>query len=190
MLTDLVIFDIDDTLFRTTTKVKVMIGNRCVKLLSAAEYNVYSLKGSEKYDFSEIRSADHFHRTATPIPKVMNLAKKIISKETNRSRVILVTARADMDDKELFLNTFHKHGLNINKAYIHRAGNLKPLTTNLAKAKIITDEINAGSYQSIRMFDDAPANLNTFLDLRAKFPKIKFIAYLVPPDGSIKKYIR
>lgn len=190
MLTDLIIFDIDDTLFRTTTKVKLMIGDRCIKSLSAAEYNVYTLKNSEKYDFSEFRSADHFYKTATPIPAVMDLAKKIILKGMHKTRVILVSARADMDDKELFLNTFHKHGLNINRAYIHRAGNLKPMITNLAKAKIITDEINAGSYQNIRMFDDAVTNLNTFLDLRTKFPKIKFYAYLVLPNGSIKKYIK
>ena len=51
--------------------------------------------------------------------------KAILRNATKKgSKVILVTARADMDDRDLFLKTFEANGYPLDNVYIERAGNL------------------------------------------------------------------
>ena len=78
MTASLTIFDIDDTLFHTTSSVYVMRGERIVQKLNAAEFNVYKLKTGEHLDFREFRSAAHFAATASPIANMFTTAKKMM----------------------------------------------------------------------------------------------------------------
>ena len=52
------VFDVDDTLFHTTAKVKVMRGNKHVASLSNSEYNTHTLPKGHHYDYTEFRDAD------------------------------------------------------------------------------------------------------------------------------------
>jgi hypothetical protein len=55
-----------------------------------------------------------------------------------------------------------------------------------AKKIIFRKYINTKNYVKLRLFDDAPSNLQAFLSLKKEYPNIKFEAYFVNPDGSIK----
>lgn len=189
MTRSLTIWDIDDTLFRTTTKVHVMKNGRKIMSLTAAEYNLYKLKPGEKYDVSDFASAKHFYDTATPVENVFRTAKKIMSKLTGpNKKFIIVTARSDQDDKETFLATFRKYGFPVDRSHIHRAGNLH-LPNDVAKKVIISQEILKADkpYDIVRMFDDNRKNLSTFLELKEVFPRIKFEAFLIHSDGTINR---
>ena len=50
-----------------------------------------------------------------------SIEKRYSAREQGR----MVTARADFDDKELFLNTFRKYKIDMNKVHVYRAGNMK-----------------------------------------------------------------
>ena len=122
----LTIFDIDDTLFHTKAKVYVKKDGKVVQTLSNQEFNTYKLKTGEEFDFGEFRSAKLFQQTSTPIGKMIKRAKAIIKKAIPRgSKVIMATARADFDDRDTFLDTFKSHGIDVDKIYIERAGNLE-----------------------------------------------------------------
>ena len=103
----LTIFDIDETLFHTEAKVQVLKEGNIVKILDNQKYNSYKLKEGESFDYGQFKSAKIFKETSTPIAKVIKRAKRIIHFATRKgSKVIIVTARQDMDDKKLFKEAF------------------------------------------------------------------------------------
>lgn len=186
--TSLSIFDVDDTLFKTNTKVHVVSGNRRIASLTAAQQNVYKLKTGEKYDYSDFRSAAHFAAEARPIELVFNAAKKLIEKPNEQNKIIIVTGRTDMDDRDLFLATFRKYGFPVDKTHIYRAGKLNRATPE-AKKIIVDNELEKNKYTLVRMFDDLKTNLDAFLTLRTKYQDIQFKAFLVQ-DETISRYGR
>ena len=112
-LGSLTIFDIDDTLFHTTAKIAVVKNGKVVRELSNQEFNTYKLKAGEEFDFHQFRSSKKFREESRPITRMMNKMKTILRNTENnpKSRVIILTARGDFDDKHMFLNTFRDYGL-------------------------------------------------------------------------------
>jgi len=184
----LTIFDIDDTLFETTANVLVRKGKKLVKRLETGTYSKYKLKAGESFDFSEMKDAEKFNKESRPIKRMMAKAKIILknSLATPKSKVIIVTARQDMNNKKVFLDTFRKHGFNIDKVRVERAGKLKGVATTRAKAIIIYNYLKTGQFSRVRLFDDSLPNLSEFLKLQRMFPEIKFEAWLANKDGTVK----
>ena len=122
----LTMFDVDETMFKTKAKVKVVNKNgKVVKKLDNQQFNLYKKKAGEEYDFGEFKNAKVFNRTSTPIARMINKVKVILRNAVRKgSKVIIVTARPNFDDKELFLDTFRNQGIDIDKIYVERAGNL------------------------------------------------------------------
>lgn len=183
------IFDIDDTLFHTTAQIAVVKNGKVVKKLTNSEFNVYKLGDGESFDFSEFKDAAKFYKESKPITKMITKAMIILkhAQKNPNSQVIILTARSNFDDKEKFLSTFRKHGFDIDKVRVERAGELvKNEVPAIAKAVVITKYLNSGKYNKIRLFDDSMSNLKEFLRLQTKFPDVKFEAYFAKPDGSVK----
>lgn len=185
----LTIFDIDETLFHTKAKVDVIRDGEVIRSLDNQEFNNYKLMPGEKFDFHQFRSAEVFFKTSTPIGKMIGKMKSILRNAIRKgSRVIVVTARPDFDDKEVFLNTFRAHGIDIDSAYIERAGNLDLGSPSKNKRFVFHKYLKSGEYGRIRLFDDSNKNLNSFLALRKHYPGVQFEAWFVSNDGSTKKY--
>jgi hypothetical protein len=183
------VFDIDDTLFHTTAQIAVLKDGKVVKRLSNQEFNTYQLKDEESFDFGEFRNAEKFNKESKPISRMMDRARAILSHSLKNtlSRVIVVTARADFDNKEMFLNTFKKHRFDIDKVRVERAGNINDIeSTATKKYVIIHNYLKTGKFDRCSLFDDAMSNLKEFLKLRKEFPNIKFEAYFADASGGIK----
>jgi len=183
------IFDIDDTLFHTTAQIAVVKDGSVIKRLTNNEFNTYKLNAGESFDFSEFRDAHKFYTESKPIARMLEKAKIILknSEKNPLSKVVIVTARANFDDKAKFLETFRKHGFDIDKVRVERAGNIEgEFIPAFKKAIIIRNYLKVGSYTKVRLFDDAMSNLTEFLKLKREFPDIKFEAYFAYPDGRIK----
>lgn len=185
----LTIFDIDDTLFHTTAKVLVKKDGKTIHSLNNQEFNDYKLKQGEEFDFGEFRSAQKFKDESKPIGKMMAKAKAIIRNTANKpkSKVIIVTARDDFDNKEVFLDTFRQYGFDIDRVRVERAGKIAGdmLPAN-KKYIIIHNYLKTGQFSRVRLFDDSMTNLKVFLKLKEIFPEIKFEAYYANKDGSIR----
>jgi FMN phosphatase YigB (HAD superfamily) len=184
----LVIFDIDDTLVHTQTKVHVVKDGRVVKSLNSHDFTHYKLQPGEQFDFGDFRDAREFFHNSKPIIPMMNQLKHDIATGNN---VVMVTARADFDDKELFLDTFRKYGVDMNKVHVYRAGNMTgKMQTEEKKKIIIRNLLDKGQYTKAIMYDDALPNLHSFVELKKEYPHTKFYAWQVSLDGEASEYDR
>ena len=179
----LTIFDIDKTLFTSDTKINIKKDGKIVK---RGVSSFYKLGPGEEFDYGEYKSAKRFAQTASPIGRMIAKAKAIIKNATKAgSKVIFVTARADLDDKKLFINTFKAHGLDMSNIYVERAGNLGIKDTAQNKQTVFKKYLDSGKYARVRMFDDVIANLRALLSLKDDYPDITFEAWLVSSRGTI-----
>ena len=185
----LTVFDIDDTLFHTFAMIKVMKDGKEVETLTTQEFNVYKLKDGETFDFGQFRDAENFRKTSKPITKMINKANAIIANANKAgSKVIIMTARADFDNKETFLKTFKDYGMDISNVYIERSGNFGSNNSSAKNKRFLFHKyLRGGKFARVRFFDDAMSNITMFKTLEKQYPDISFEAYHVQPDGSVRK---
>lgn len=184
----LTIFDIDETLFHTKATVKVVKGGKVVRELDNQEFNTYKRKAGEEYDFGNFRSAEYFRKTSVPVIKMVEKARAIVKAKKNpHSRAIIVTARADFDDRDMFLQTFRDHGIPIDSMHVERAGNLGLESAAENKKAVFRKYLNTKNYIKTRLYDDAMSNLKAFLELQSEYPNIQFQAWFVKHDGSMRR---
>ena len=184
----LVIFDIDDTLVHTQTKVHVVKDGQVIKSLNSHEFTHYKLQDGEQFDFENFRNAHDFFHNSKPIIPMLDQLKQDIA---TGNKVVMVTARADFDDKELFLDTFRKYGVDMSKVHVYRAGNMTgKIQTEEKKKIIIRNLLNKGHYTKAIMYDDAEPNLQSFVELKTEYPKTKFYAWHVSLEGEASEYQR
>lgn len=150
----LLIFDIDDTLLITDTKVFVTKGGRIVRTLSSAEFNDDVLRPGERYDYSDFLSLKTMKRGVfTPYIKTL---RREYAKGTH---ICILTARNITDKiKQFFLDA----GIDIKDELIIAVNDPKqPYTGNVAqrKSQAISSLIEKGEYDTIVFFDDNKENL-------------------------------
>ena len=186
---DLSIFDIDETLFHTKAKVQVLKDGKINKILDNQQFNSYKLKKGESFDYVQFKSAKIFKETSTPITKIIKKAKRIIHFAIRSgSKVIIVTARQDMDDKKLFKEAFEAQGIDIGKVYVERAGNIGKKTASANKVVIFKKYLDTGRYAKVRLFDDDKNNLKAFMSLQKNYANVKFTAHQVLRSGFTTKF--
>ena len=178
----LTIFDIDRTLFTSDTKINL---KKDGKIIKRGVSSYHKLRPGETLDYGEYKSSKKFAKSAAPIENMLNKAKIIIKNATRTgSKVIFVTARGDMDDKKLFINTFKAHGLNMSKIDVENTGSLGAQAPQ-NKKRVFKKYLDTGKYARVRVFDDSIANLKALLSLENDYPDIKFDAWLVGASGNI-----
>jgi hypothetical protein len=184
----LVIFDIDDTLVKTDTKVNVVKDGKVIKRLNSHDFTHYQPQPGEEFDFGAFRDAKEFFTKAKPILPMISKLKHDIA---TGNKVIMVTARSDFNDREIFLDTFRRFGIDMSKVHVYRAGNIKDrLPTEVKKKVIIRKVLDSNDYNKAIMYDDALPNLDLFLSLKDEHPGVKFYAWYVNPKGEAEEYGR
>lgn len=183
-------FDIDETIFHTHALINVVKDGEIVKKLTNKEFNTYKLQDGEEFDFSEFRDSLVFYNTSKPINNVIKLVKRYIYNIKGNDRVIFLTAREDFKDKEKFLDTFRKYGINIDhpNVYVERSGNLKFIEkVHQRKNFIVRKYLKTKLYSDVKMYDDSHNNLYNFIMLQKSFPDCNFNAVQVIGNGKLKK---
>ena len=175
----LYVFDRDDTLFQTTARAKVTNDEGKVKYLNSRELKNFTIKDDENISFKEFKDSKKFVTESQPIKPMIKTAQDCIKKTADGSKTILLTARSDLDCKELFLEYLNSSGLDVTRIYVERAGNLMGLKTAEAKKFIISKYLESYKYQAVFLFDDSKENIDSFLRLKHFYPKISFYTKLV-----------
>ena len=175
----LYVFDIDDTLFRTSARARIVNTKGQVKYLGSEELKDYAFSADEIICFAEFRDAKKFAEESQPIESMIKIAQDCIKKTAEGSKTILLTARADLDCKTRFLEYLNSSGLDTNNIYIERAGNLPNLKTSEAKKLIISNYLKSDQYKKAYLFDDSLENILSFAELKSWFADIKFHPTLV-----------
>ena len=102
-------------------------------------------------------------------------------------KVIFLTARADFDNKDTFLDTFRHYGIDIDRIHVHRAGNIPgPMSPAEKKAIYVRHYLDnkPGTFRRIRLYDDSMKNLIVFKNLKQEYPDVDFKAFYVGPEGN------
>lgn len=185
MKTKLAFFDIDETLFHTFAKINVMKNSKIIKKLNNQEFNTYKLEDGESFDFTEFRNSKIFYDTSKPINHIINLVKKYIE---NNDRVIFLTAREDFEDKQIFLETFRKYGIQIDNpnVYVERSGNLKHIKSVSDRKKEVVKKYLSENYSTIKMYDDDRKNLETIKSFLSEL-NYNIDAIQIIGNGRMKK---
>jgi hypothetical protein len=195
--------DIDETLFRTFAKIKVIKNGKIVASLNNTEFNTYQLEDGESFDFGEFRNSELFKRTSIPIQTTISLLNRIQrSAKQRNSPIYLLTARADFDNKDSLLDFLKTHNIDVGhhrdgKVHIIRAGNISSGKGSAVNKKIMIHKImQMGNFNYVVLVDDDLSNLNAFLSVPYELSKKtilssggKIIFHAIIVDhGNMKDY--
>lgn len=200
--------DIDETIYHTFAQIYVIKNNKVIKKLNNQEFNTYTLKDGESYDFREFRDAKLFAETSIPIKPMINRIKKMlksISDKGKESKIVFLTARSDFNGKHRFLSKFEEDGIDIDKIYVERTGNMKTGTVAERKKNVVLKYLSSGKYLKCRLIDDDITNLKEFKKVQNQIPEstydnirkyykdnslesndLEFYALLMQPNGKLK----
>jgi hypothetical protein len=173
------VFDFDDTLFESNTKIIVDSPVSGIKYLSSAEYVNFVPGEHDKLDFSQFRS---YPPEAKPITVVVNLLKKIVSAH-GLNNIIILTARDNSRPVEQVLQNFK-----LPPVFVAALGD----STGNAKADYLLMTIDEEGYDSIELYEDNTKNI--MIIKNAIVPIIgqkNFVAYNVRKevdDHSVSRY--
>lgn len=201
--------DLDDTILYTDAKINVFNKEgKVVRRLGNFAFLHYKPEEGETFDFSEYDDTEHFKKTSKPVTKVIQRIQRMFKNIQRRgSRVVIVTGRADLDNKEKFLQTMRDFGVPIDDIYVERVGNPGSASADLPtkKKNVIFKYLSAGQYRRARIIDDSKANCQAFLELEDELPDniikkvrerynvpdgepaIEFYALQVQRDGSLRR---
>jgi hypothetical protein len=206
-LTALSVWDIDDTLYHVDEKhklkiiVKHPITKKVLKELTTADFaNVNKiseeLMSKHKifnltFDYSMFTDSSFFYNYAKPIQR--NFPTAINEFKSHNNFFMVLTARSNMDIKELFLQRFEDDGLNLiseySKSHLVRKGS----TDYVDKGKVLNDILktvtsNNKNLTDVRFWDDNSGERKSVETISKQFPQITF-TITDAINGSSKKLL-
>ena len=159
------VFDFDDTLVKSNSKVYV-INKGKKKTLTPGQFAIYKQKSGDEFDFSD------FDKVIQPKKiKAMFRVFKNIYKASGNRRLTILTARGAYKPVRQF---FKDIGYDV---YVVALASSNPKD----KSDWIETQIKQG-YDDVLFFDDSKKNINTVNKLKKKYPDVKMITRLVNYD--------
>ena len=157
------VFDFDDTLVKSNSKVYVN-NNGAKTTLTPGQFAVYKPKTGDDFDFSD------FDKVIEPKKiKAMFRVFKNIYKASGSRRLTVLTARAAYRPVRKFLKD-----VGFNDVYVVALGDANPKK----KSDWVDSQIKRG-YNDILFLDDSPKNVSAVKKLKQKYPNIKMDARVV-----------
>ena len=160
------VFDFDDTLVKSNSKVYV-INKGKKKTLTPGQFAIYNKRAGDEFDFSD------FDKVIEPkqIKSMFKVFNNIYKASGNR-RLTILTARAAYKPVRKFLKD-----VGFSNVYVVALGDSNPQK----KADWIQSQIQKG-YDDILFLDDSPMNVRVVKKLKQKYPNIKMDARVVNYD--------
>ncbi len=163
MLKKLSIFDFDETLITSESKIEVLHKDGSKTEMDAHKFVVYKLKEGDTVDFEEFERKIVKPR---PIGKIIN----IFLNDYKRHDVIILSARQIPDLIKKVLKQF-----SLPDVEVITVGGTNPIL----KKDQIEKKIIQNGYNSIDFYDDSPRNISAAKELKQKYPEIRLKTILV-----------
>ena len=170
----LLIFDFDDTLVTTRSKVRSKITG---KSMDSQEWDDFTRQNPDfsvdDYDFSDFTVVVE----PEPIEKTINLMISALNRGKSDSKVVILTARHDWEPvRDYFVRTL---GVDIKVVAINGPHYSHIEGSDAEKKAIwIENQINKG-YDEIKFWDNSVENVNAAKKLANKHPDVKIDVFLV-----------
>jgi len=172
---DITIFDVDDTLVVTKSKIKVHNPKTGFSTeLTPQEFNTFQQRPNDKMDFSDFQNPNIL-KGGMIIEWVFNILKRTIAKG---KPVGIITAR---DSADLIYDFLSHHGININPDYIFAINdpNLGFTGSTAQKKKEAFMKFVQMGFRNFTFFDDDKENVNIAKRLARENKDIKMDATLI-----------
>lgn len=172
---DITIFDVDDTLVVTKSKIKVHNPNTGFSTeLTPQEFNTFQQRPNDRMDFSDFQNPDIL-KGGLIIEWVFKILKMTIAKG---KPVGIITAR---DSADLIYDFLSHHGININPDYIFAINdpNLGFTGSTAQKKKEAFMKFVQMGFRNFKFFDDDKENVNIAKKLARENKDIKMDATLI-----------
>lgn len=154
------VFDFDDTLVHTNSKIHITKKNTGEKVtMTPAEYAVYDEEAGDVFDFSEFSGPI---KTAKEFKKYTNIMRAMLDAKGSDRKIVVLTARADGKSVEDYLKTI---GIQVPVVGVGSSDPYK-------KSQWIEDQIAQG-YDDVYFLDDSQKNLAAVSQLKSKYPSVK-----------------
>ena len=154
------VFDFDDTLVQTSSKIHVIKRITGKKItMSPAEYAVYTPDEGDVFDFSEFEGPI---KSGTELKKYTNIMRRMLGTSPDDRKVVVLTARGNGSDVEKYLNAI---GISVPVIAVNSSDPYK-------KSEWIEQQIQQG-YDDVYFLDDSPKNIAAVDQLKVKYPNAK-----------------
>jgi hypothetical protein len=173
--TDITVFDVDDTLVVTKSKIKVFNPKTGYEIeLTPQEFNTFKTKPHDKFDFSDFRDLEIL-KGGKIIEWVFNILKRTIAKG---KAVGIITAR---DDAKLIYDFLSHNGVKINPDYIFAINDpsLGFTGSTAQKKKEAFMKFVQMGFRNFQFFDDDRENIKIANSLNKELPEVKMKATLI-----------
>ncbi len=189
----LFIFDVDDVLL--STKAKIIVRNSLTGLqkeLSTTEYATFTPSDGDDIDLSQFGDSKLFLQSETirePLDILLTL-QEISNRRIDKdgSRVIMLTARNDFDDKNSVLEFFKGLNIDVDRVHFERAARVGYESTSENKKTVVRNYLKSNNFSSVTTFDDSTRNLKAINSLCCEFPDTEFYAFAVGPNGNVEEF--
>ena len=164
--TKLRVFDFDDTLVKSDSKIKVTDPGGKQSTLTPGEYATHEKDSRNEYDFSE------FDKLINPreVKKVTSILRNVVGAGTDGRQNVILTAR-DSVAEDSIQDYLEEIGIDTSKIDFVLLGDSAPI----AKSRWIEDKIRTGA-TDVLFLDDSGKNVEAVLDLKEKYPDVKIDA--------------
>ena len=164
--TKLRVFDFDDTLVKSDSKIKVTDPSGKQSVLTPGEYSTHEKDPRNDYDFSE------FDDLVNPreVKKVTNILRNVVGAGTDGRQNVVLTARDPVAETPI-QDYLEEIGIDISKIDFVLLGDSAPM----AKSRWIEDKIRTGA-TDVLFLDDSGKNVEAVLGLKEKYPDVKIDA--------------
>lgn len=172
------VFDLDDTLIKTSGKVKLTLPTGQFRYLDPAEYAVYEPKDGEYYGED---AYEQFRSLVDPrmIKYTTSIFKSVYNAGLGEQRKLaILTARGPAVKQSLEDWLTKAVKINPRDIEIITLGNSDPLK----KREWIEQQIMDGAYNDIEFFDDSEKNVRAVMSLKDDYPHIKLRSRRVIAD--------
>lgn len=142
----LVVFDFDDTLFRSGAMIGVQKPGEPKKYLSSHEYATYKPSKDEEFDYDQFQVYP-----PDPVPILKSTTRfQTLVKNLGHDNVIILTARSNPDPVREVLQNFGMPSVEI-----YAIGTSDPL----GKAQIVKSLVDERDYKRVIVYEDSSANI-------------------------------
>jgi len=154
------VFDFDDTVVKTDSKIYVTHADGSGSTLTPGEFAIYEPPPGDVFDFGD------FEKLVNPkeIRQIANILKRIVRKRGPEGAVML-TARANPDPVTEFLHDIKLYGIDV-----MALGSADPQ----AKADYIAHRIESDNLTHVEFFDDSLKNVRAVKELISLYPNVNF----------------
>jgi len=165
------IFDFDNTLIVSDSKIKITKPNGQILYLNSANYLKYSIKETDKLDFSEFDEIIN----PTRVIEVSDILASILQAEVQQPegrKVVILTARRSRAKEKIRNFLLDCFGSISSKIEIITLDSSKPED----KKEWIKEQLITHEYNDIQFFDDSKKNIVKVEELKKEFPHINIVA--------------